>query len=335
MKIRRDWMLLLGSLLIVAALYNHYMGHSAYLVEIIFVAVGAAVGLYSVTGLEKKSSETEDGLLVAALSRFLTKEQCSVVIPATGFFTVLAWSAWKLLIRGSSDLQMDDFIVTLLGLSLILYHSAPSRFTMQKDFVVLYLMFMAIVFVVIWNLYTIITGDSYAAVTAYAEYYFITIPTVSLVRLLGFQVYTELDLSNQGLSNIIKFEYEGSTIWLGIGTGCSGLYAAGLFFSAFLAFVLVRYRKVDPWIILALGLGFLVTWASNIIRMVITIMVGSAYGPHALAFFHSYIGILTFVLFVTVFWMLIVRWLDRIETPKEPVSEAKKAASGEDQNAAA
>ena len=91
------------------------------------------------------------------------------------------------------------------------------------------------------------------------------------------------------------------------------MYSAGLFFSAFLAFVLVRYRKVDRYILAALGLGFALTWLSNILRMAITILVGSIWGHPALVFVHSYIGIVIFVVFVTVFWLLIVRWLDRVE----------------------
>ena len=109
------------------------------------------------------------------------------------------------------------------------------------------------------------------------------------------------------------------------------MFSAGLFFSAFLAFVLVRYRKVDRYILAALGLGFALTWLSNILRMVITILVGSIWGHPALVFVHSYIGILIFVAFGSLFWLLIVRWLDKVEKRQEPsamtqaVSEPQEA----------
>ncbi|HEX7391984.1 MAG TPA: hypothetical protein VF374_03430, partial [Thermoplasmata archaeon] len=53
----------------------------------------------------------------------------------------------------------------------------------------------------------------------------------------------------------------------------------------------------------------------------ITIWVGSMYGHPALAFVHSTLGILIFVAFITVFWYLIVRWLDK--SPTEPTPTAQ------------
>ncbi len=313
----------------VGALYNHYMGHSAYLVEIIFVGVGLVLAFFGVLRRDQPKEVPNDGLLIIFFSRFVPKKWLVTALPFAGFAVILAWSVWKLFVVGSADLQMTDFIVTLFGLSLVLYYSGPSKFAMQKDFVVLYLMFMTIVFAVIWELYTIVTGESYYRVTAYSEYYFITTPVVSIVNVFGIDASSHLDLSGHGISNLISYEYHGRTLLLGIGSGCSGLYSLGLFFSAFLAFVLVRYRTVDWRILTALGLGLFVTWMSNIIRMVITIIVGSMYGHPALAFVHSYIGIIIFVVFVTIFWTLIVFWLDRGEEPIQKTSVPETAVASE------
>ncbi|MGQ9588213.1 MAG: exosortase/archaeosortase family protein [Thermoplasmata archaeon] len=318
MKIPREWLLLLGSLLVIAALYNHYMGHSAYLVEIVLIATGTAIATYTLRTGPGAIKRVEDGLLVKVLSRYIAKERCVVLLPLVGFLIILVWTIWKLFVVGESNLRMNDFIVTLFGLSLVLYYQGPSRYTLQKDFAVLYLMFLAIVFVVIWGTYTVVTGESYYRVTAYSEYYLITIPVVKLVNLFGTAARAELDLDGLGLSNMIDYEYQGRLLRVGIGTGCSGLYSAGMFFSAFIAFVLVRYRKIDRRILVALALGLFMTWAANIVRMAITIMVGSAYGHPALAFVHSYLGILIFVACVTVFWYLMVGWLDRDEEAFEP-----------------
>jgi exosortase/archaeosortase family protein len=328
-RLAREWLLLLGALIVVAALYSHYMGgHSAYLVEAIFVAVGAGLGLWSLRGIAREGKGAEEGLLIRFLVRYITKEQCAVLVPLSGLVLIVAWSAWKLFVVDESNLRMEDFIVTLFGLSLVLYHASPSRFVTQRDFVVLYLLFLTVVFAVIWKLYTLTTGESYSRITAYSEYYLITIPVVTLVRLLGVDASAELDLSGGGLSNLITYEYNDSTVWLAIGSGCSGLYSAGLFFSAFLAFVLVRYEKIDKYILTALGIGLFVTWLSNILRMVITILVGSLYGHPALVFTHSYLGVLLFVAFVAVFWFLVVKWLDRMEqNAQRPEPNEKDAAA--------
>jgi exosortase/archaeosortase family protein len=328
MRIRREWLLLLGSLTVMAALFNHYLSHSSYFLEIVLISFGTGLAVFSLWKTSAEGNGGREGLIIELLSRFIPKEWVTALLPLLGFGLILAWSAYKLFVSGTADLRMEDFIVTLFGLSLVLYYFGPSEFTMQKDFVVLYLLFMTIVFAVIWKLYTVITGESYVRVTAYSEYYFITLPVVWLVRLFGVEADAELNLDGIGLSNIITYEYHGVMIRLGVGTGCSGLYSAGLFFSAFLAFVIVRYERIDRRILAALGLGLLVTWFGNIFRMAVTVLIGSAYGHPALAFVHSTFGIVIFVAFITVFWYLIVRWLDK--TPAEP----GRAAQAEDASSA-
>ena len=323
-KIQREWLLLIGSLLVIAALYNHYIGHSVYLAEIVLVVVGTLIALYALATQTSKSVDAQEGMLVDFLSRFLTKKQCALLLPLVGFVLILGWSTWKLSVRGTADLRMEDFMVTVLGLSLILYYSGPSRFTQQKDFVVLYLIFMTFVFVVFWRSYVLLTGDAGAELSSYTRYYLITVPVVILVQLLGVDANALLQINNSGITNFIEYEYHGRFISLGIGATCSGLYSAGLFFSAFLAFILVRYRKIDRYTLAGLGVGFLVTWCSNIFRMTITVLVGSIYGHPALSVFHSYFGIIVFIISLTIFWMLIVRWLDRHESAHMPAEVMNK-----------
>lgn len=312
MNIPRQWLLLLGALIVIGALYNHYLGHSVLLFEIIMLAIGSSLATYSLRGLGAETKEgAGKGILTAFLSRYLRERDLPTLVPAFGFIVLVAWSAWKMLHNHDTGLSMVDFIVTLFCVSLMLYYSHTTKYQAQKDFAVLYLLFLTIVFAVIWKSYTLMTGDSYVRITAYSEFYFVTTPVVHLVNLLGLEAHAVLDLSGLGLSNIIEFEYEGRLIRLGIGIGCSGLYSAGLFFSAFLAFVLVRYRALNVHSVVGLGAGLLVTWASNIIRMVVTVLVGGAYGAPALATFHMYFGILLFIAVITVFWVIIVRWLDR------------------------
>jgi exosortase/archaeosortase family protein len=318
-KFQKDWLLLLGSLFVAGALYNHYLGHSALLVEIILVAIGIGMALYAARSTSLQKKEAVDGLLIRLMGRFMSREFAASVIPMLGFAVLLVWSIWKIFVIQMTDLHMEDFIVTLLGLSLVLYNFGPSKLHQMQDFVVFYLMFLTLVFVGFWKLYEIFSGESSYRITAYAEYYIVTQPTTTILNLMGFDVSCELRLGGIGLANIIEYEYGDRILRLGIGAGCSGLYSAGLFFSAFLAFVFVRYQKVDRYIGAALALGFVVTWLSNIVRMVFTVMAGIMWGHPALAFVHSYIGIVIFVVFITIFWLLIVRWLDA----KEPkVSEA-------------
>lgn len=335
MKVRHDWLLLIGALAIIGALYNHYLGHSVLLFELILLAVGSAFGLISAKlRIGRVDVAKDEGLITRFLSRWLEERTIGVLIPLSGFVLLTAWSVWKVLFTGETNLRMEDFVVTLFALSLILYQSAPLKLHEQRDFVILYLMFLTIIFAGIWKLYSLVTGESYARITAYSEYYFITIPVVSVVNLFGVDAHAVLNLGGIGLSNIIEYQYEGRLVRLGIGTGCSGLYSAGLFFSAFLAFVLVRYETVNARILAGLGIGLLVTWFSNILRMVVTIVVGSEFGAPALATFHMYFGIIVFICFVLIFWYFIMRWLDshmadRLRVIAERASAASQDATAE------
>jgi hypothetical protein len=67
--------------------------------------------------------------------------------------------------------------------------------------------------------------------------------------------------------------------------------------------------------------------------MVFTVLVGSAYGGPALAVFHSYFGIIVFVVFVTVFWILIVRWLDHVEGSIMPPMQEDTVTKTQEPNA--
>lgn len=325
MKFEKEWLLLFGSLFVAGALYNHYLGHSALLVEIILVVIGIVLAVYAAWKTSVLKKESADGLLIRLMKRFMSRERAAALIPMLGFAVLLTWSVWKIFFIHMSDLRMEDFIVTLFGLSLVLYNYGPSKLHQMQDFVVLYLLFLVLIFIGLWKLYAITSGESSYRITAYAEYYIVTQPVTAILNVMGFDVSCELRLGGIGLANIIEYEYGDRILRLGIGAGCSGLYSAGLFFSAFLAFVFVRYEKIDRYVGVALALGFVVTWLSNIVRMVFTVMAGIMWGHPALAFVHSYIGIVIFVVFVTIFWLLIVRWLDSKE-PKPSEAPLNQAA---------
>jgi exosortase/archaeosortase family protein len=327
---RKEWLLILGAMLVAGALYNHYMGHSALLIELIMLGCGAGLVLLSARYHSRDEEEpAQSGILYRLLTKAIGDRWANHLVPMIGFALLLGWSAYKIVAVGETNLRMEDIIVTLFGFSLVLYEAGPSKIQQIKDFIALYLLFLVIVFVVIWKSYSLLTGESYYRITAYAEYYVVTSPVVSILQLFGFQVNAVLDLDGIGLSNIIEYFHDGRLLRVGIGVGCSGLYSAGLFFSAFLAFVLVRYEKVDKYIGAALVIGFMVTWLSNIIRMIVTVMAGILWGHPALALVHAYIGILIFVSLITVFWMLIARWLDTKELTEEPPKPSQEEGSEE------
>ncbi|MCJ7489413.1 MAG: hypothetical protein MUO87_04630, partial [Thermoplasmata archaeon] len=108
MKIREDWLLLVGALIIIGALYNHYLGHSVLLFELILLAVGSAMGLLSVWRMLGRKDVAEDkGLITELLSRYLKEKTISVLLPSIGLLLLVSWSAWKVLSASETNLRME------------------------------------------------------------------------------------------------------------------------------------------------------------------------------------------------------------------------------------
>lgn len=291
------------------------------LIELVFIGIGVIFFALGMLEKAKSARPAQRGFLTEILLKIFNEKQAAAIIPLSGFAILAAWTAVKISVYGQTDLRMEDIVLTLLGVSLLLYQTGASKYQQEKDFIVLYLMLLAIFFLVIVPLIMILTAGSYADFMRYSEQALVTNPIVFLARLFGADVFLELDPTNPQMSNYIDFYYQGRLIRLGVGITCSGIYTFGLFFSAFTAFVLVVYRKIDRYIVVALLLGAFVTWAANIFRMLIIVLVGAAYGFQALAIVHMYIGIVIFVLFASVFWLLIVRWLDAKEGVRGPPEE--------------
>ena len=327
MRLNRDWYPLIGALLIIGALYSHYLGHSVLLFEIILVGVGIAFSIVNpLSNFKKNKEEKNNGFLIRLLSPILNEDQCSVLIPIFGFIILLTWSVFKIFIIDENNLRMEDIIVSLLGLSIILYYSGPSRYYREKDFITLYLIFLTIVFAIVLNLYSRMAGTEYTIAMARSEYYIVTVPVVTILNGFGFDVCSEFVISSVEISNIIEYFYQGKLLRLSVGGSCSGIYSIGLFFSAFLAFVLIRYQKMSKDIAFAAIAGLFLTWSSNIIRMILTVIVGIEYGPIALITFHMYIGIIIFVAIILLFWIFIMKWLDkRIIVPSVNSEDAQEA----------
>ena len=128
MKIRHDWLLFIGALTIIGALYNHYLGHSVLFFELILLAAGVALGLISAKfRIEGDGIGQDKGLIARFLSRWMEEKTIGTFVPLSGLALLAVWSLWKVLSAGQTNLRMEDFIVTIFSLSLILYQSAPVK----------------------------------------------------------------------------------------------------------------------------------------------------------------------------------------------------------------
>src|SRR2546427_420754 len=98
-----------------------------------------------------------------------------------------------------------------------------------------------------------------------------------------------------------------------ITTACSGIYSFGIFASAFLAFVLTEFRRPTKSTWLLLSLGLVTSYAANVLRMVVIVLIGyytdtPGTALQNLLVAHSYAGWLIFLGWIALFWSLLFKF---------------------------
>jgi archaeosortase C (PEF-CTERM variant) len=211
------------------------------------------------------------------------------------------------IMRGTEiDMGSFDLITILFGVTLIAYNYVPQEFALARDFSVF---FFGIMFFV-WIFPQII--GSLVAESAYAEYTSILLaqPTGSMLSLIG--------ISNEVSGDVLTFELnDGTWASVGIGQACSGLYTATIFVALFVTFILIEYKKVDKKVIALLGLGIVLVYFANILRMVTLVLVYHHYGWEAFSWAHANLGTIIFITWLTPFMYLLYRFLMREDLIQE------------------
>lgn len=119
-------------------------------------------------------------------------------------------------------------------------------------------------------------------------------PTAALLRLLGTPVH-------QAGSTLVLATPRGTTMSLGIGLVCAGLYP-GVLFGGLVALHAWHDRvPLRRAALLVLG-GLAGLWLLNVVRLVLLTRIGLAYGMDALQAAHANLGWLFFSAFMVVFW---------------------------------
>lgn len=233
-------------------------------------------------------------------------------------------------LRINTYLGSNDFVVILLGLSIGSYHYVPKKYSVERDFMLIFLFLLFLVVVIPTTYYYQThgtTGGSWEDENPDSE-----IIHVLLVRPLEFIMRNILDMSVA--VDGVQIEYlgnEGKRLTISIALGCTGLYSASIFLSAFISYILVEYRKFDGKVLGLLLLGILTSYVANLLRMVIIIMVGYYYGMDALLTAHANLGELIFMFWIAIFWGLMFKYLD-IEVPWEQDEAIGKTIVGRSQN---
>ncbi len=292
-----------------------------------FLIIGGAVFAWAVwpTGQVLVQSAPN---LANRLLRWVTWDRRLVkLFPAIGVAIVIADLSFNMLLSATPALLTEDIIVLLAAFVLMAYGFVPPRFARERDFVLMF--FIA--------LNAILVAPLLVARAYYADFE----RSVDLYSWAALAPETGAVLSVVGVQNSVH-AVPGATapgltftprnlavqVTIIITTSCSGIYSFGIFASAFAAFVLTEYERPSKRMWVLLGLGLLTSYAANVLRMVVIVLIGyytdtAQTDLQNMLVAHSYAGWLIFLGWIALFWsvafklMPLERGADSAAAPSE------------------
>ena len=290
------------------------------------LAIGGALFTYVVRPRKAADADHQNSL-AGRLVRLVTLRGCLVpVFPALGIGMILADFAYNLLVSATPALQTEDTIVLLAAATLCAYGFVPARFAKERDF--------GLIFVLALN--GILVLPLLAARVYYADFE----RSVDVYSWVALAPQTSEILSLLGVANTLH-PVVGSTapgltfsprnfvgpVTIVITTACSGIYSFGIFASAFVAFVLTEYEKPSPRVWAMLGFGLLTSYAANVFRMVVIVLVGyytdtAQTDLQNMIVAHSYAGWAIFLTWIAAFWTILLKFFGPESIPATRVEYA-------------
>lgn len=124
-------------------------------------------------------------------------------------------------------------------------------------------------------------------------------------------VYAKLSLTFDNVTIIEPLILRVNNFSILVGQACSGLDSLFLFTALYWFFGIVDWREFNKTrLILAFFPAALGLFAINILRIYLLVLIGALWSPKlALGLFHTYAGLILFMVYFLVFWKLAMTWL--------------------------
>lgn len=293
-----------------------------YLGVVLFLS-GVALLVLTFMPEEGEERPREKALARRIVEFFSVRLKLRPLFPVLGVIVFALDFAYNLLVFGSLSLGTHDYMLLLFGGALVAYNFVPERYGRERDFFLMFSGVLVLILIVPLLLMRMLEGDMDASVNAYSAIFLV--PEVNAILNL-FGVPSSIGVV-EGIPSL-TFPPELGLDELAVTTSCSGIYSFSIFASAFTAFILTEYSRPNWRVGGLLVLGFVSSYVANLLRIVIVVLVG-VYAPgddpmQALLQAHSNAGWMIFVLWITLFWLIMYKVLMR-EKPAEPaVEETRK-----------
>ena len=204
-----------------------------------------------------------------------------------------------------------DVICMMFGGLLIAYPLASEQWRVEAAFALIFLGFVVLLLAVPQVLMSVGGGGETSSVGNWYVHYMLAAPFAAILDLVG--------IPSSATGNLVTLQFQdGSIHTLTISAYCAGLYSFSIFLSAFVSYALVLERLRNRVLAVVLGLGIIVAYLGNLLRMVVVGVVGYYRGIEALHWAHENAGWVIFITWSALFWWLI---LSRVNPRKESVTE--------------
>lgn len=136
-------------------------------------------------------------------------------------------------------------------------------------------------------------------------------PYFSMIVLKAVYFLLGLISQNTQLINSTTIMFDGFAAQ--IAEACSGIYSIFIFSSLYIFFVLLDWKKINKIkAVLMFFPAVLGAFLVNILRVFFLMIIGAHISREiALGFYHSYTGMIFFLIYFAVFWGIFYRWMKR------------------------
>lgn len=288
-------------------------------VGVVMFLSGVALLVLTFMPEEGEEKPREKALARRIVEFFSVRLKLKPIFPVLGIIVFALDFAYNLLVFGSLSLGTHDYMLLLFGGALVAYNFVPERYGRERDFFLMFSGVLVLILIVPLLLMRMLEGDMDASVNAYSAIFLVP-ETNAILNLLG--VPSSIGVVD-GIPSL-TFPPELGLDELAVTTSCSGIYSFSIFASAFTAFILTEYSRPNWRVGGLLVLGFVSAYVANLLRIVIVVLVG-VYAPgddpmQALLQAHSNAGWMIFVLWITLFWLIMYKVLMK-EKAVEPTHE--------------
>jgi len=306
------------------------LSHTNRLVGVGLIFAGLALILWAAKSSEseipKKIKKPEN--LASKVIHLLTfNGRFRESIPIAGICVLVSIIAFNLILADEFRLGSNDYVGLLLAGILISYYQIPKKYSVERDFALLFAIFLFLFLVIQTTLLQLTSQGGNVDTNSPLTYYFLAMPTATLSNLLGIPVISPFTDQNtlQPVYHIMQVPGpDGFMLNLSISLSCSGLYSVAIFVSAFIAFVAVEYKRFDLKVAVLLVAGIVLAWIANIIRMTIIVIVGHYYGMDAMVWTHNNIGEFIFMAWVILFWLFMFKYFGVLDTKESKIRKEPK-----------